>query len=587
MMRFPLLLAALLPLLTTGPAFAEEIVAPLPPQAALRRPFALALAPENRLWIANQRSGTLQLVDPAAEKLLAEWKIGEELADLAALPDGRLALVDTANHELLLVEPPAQAEQWEQAKLTITRVPVARYPVGLAVGPEGRYLAVASLWSQRVTILDAATGRVEHTLEMPFAVRKLLALEGPARLIAADAFAGRLAVIDPAAGEIERLREFPGHNIRGLSLSADGSMLIVAHQMLNDLANTTRNDVHWGLVMSNDLRWLRLAAITSEEGDLYRGAYMQPLGEANNGGGDPAGIAVTREGIVVASLGAANEVMLARDNRSGNIRLDVEARPTAVLISADQRFAFVAETFNDSLAVIDLEKYTVSKRFELGPRGKLTAIDRGEQLFYAGRLAHDRWMSCHSCHTDGHANGGSSDNLSDGTFGAPKRVLSLLGVKDTLPLAWNGETKTLAEQVRNSIVKTMQAPEPPTEQETADLVAYLETFEPPPSLAAARQRPESELVLRGAAHFEELGCARCHKPPSYTTPRTYDVGLEDKLGNRRFNPPSLLGVSQRGPLFHDGAVPDVETLLREGSHQLREPLAPEVQAELRAFLESL
>ena len=48
-------------------------------------------------------------------------------------------------------------------------------------------------------------------------------------------------------------------------------------------------------------------------------------------------------------------------------------------------------------------------------------------------------MSCHSCHTDGHTNGQLNDNLSDfKTFGAPKRVLSLLGKRDTMPLAWNG-----------------------------------------------------------------------------------------------------------------------------------------------------
>ena len=47
-------------------------------------------------------------------------------------------------------------------------------------------------------------------------------------------------------------------------------------------------------------------------------------------------------------------------------------------------------------------------------------------------------MSCHSCHPDGHTNGLLNDNLGDGNFGAPKRVLSLLGVGQTGPWAWNG-----------------------------------------------------------------------------------------------------------------------------------------------------
>ena len=54
------------------------------------------------------------------------------------------------------------------------------------------------------------------------------------------------------------------------------------------------------------------------------------------------------------------------------------------------------------------------------------------------KLAHDGWFSCHSCHTDGHTNSRLNDSLGDGSFGAPKRVLSLLGVNDTAPWAWNG-----------------------------------------------------------------------------------------------------------------------------------------------------
>src|SRR5262245_17127001 len=91
---------------------------------------------------------------------------------------------------------------------------------------------------------------------------------------------------------------------------------------------------------------------------------------------------------------------------------------------------------------------------------RLSLAQRGELLFYDARLSHDGWMSCHSCHTDGHSNDQMNDNFSDRSFGSPKRVLSLLGVKDTLPLAWSGQVKTLEEQIQNSVTSTMQREDP-------------------------------------------------------------------------------------------------------------------------------
>src|SRR2546430_7868047 len=51
--------------------------------------------------------------------------------------------------------------------------------------------------------------------------------------------------------------------------------------------------------------------------------------------------------------------------------------------------------------------------------------------------------------SDGHTNGLLNDNFTDGSFGTPKRVLSLLGVKDTGPWAWTGHLDKLPEQIRS------------------------------------------------------------------------------------------------------------------------------------------
>ena len=239
-----------------------------------------------------------------------------------------------------------------------------------------------------------------------------------------------------------------------------------------------------------------------------------------------------------------------------------------------------------SISIVDVESAEVVKEISLGPPAELGLADRGEMLFHDSRLSSDGWYSCHSCHPDGHSNGLLNDNFSDGTYGAPKRVLSLLGVADTGPWAWNGGAGALDDQIRKSIETTMQGPAP-TDGQVRAIAAYLKTLRPAPSLARARGQVNKSAIARGRAVFERYGCSDCHQPHTYTTSGIYDVDLEDEAGNTEFNPPSLRGVSQSDRLFHDNRASDLRAVLVEFQHGLDEPLAGRELDELIIFLQSL
>jgi len=87
--------------------------------------------------------------------------------------------------------------------------------------------------------------------------------------------------------------------------------------------------------------------------------------------------------------------------------------------------------------------------------------------------------------------------------------------------------------------------------------------------------------------FDREGCSSCHEPGNYTSPEVYDVGLDDRIGNRRFNPPSLLGVSQRDRLFHDNRATSLEEVLQRFRHNLSAELDETSQTDLLEFLRSL
>jgi cytochrome c peroxidase len=165
-------------------------------------------------------------------------------------------------------------------------------------------------------------------------------------------------------------------------------------------------------------------------------------------------------------------------------------------------------------------------------------------------------------------------------------VLSLLGVKDTGPWAWNGRFTDLESQVRNSVTSTMQGPAPSAEQ-VRDLTAYLQTLSPPPSLLQARGTMDPAALRRGRKVFAREKCATCHTPPTYTSAKSYDVGVRDELGGALFNPPSLRGLSQAGPFFHDNRALTVEEVFTRYNHQLAGKLSSQEVSDLLHYLGSL
>ncbi len=537
----------------------------------LRRPVALALSADGKQLFAANRCGTVSVLDTPSRRVAGEFAVGRQLADLAATPDGLLLAADERGGELVVLAPRGGGLDVRR------RVPVAASPVCVRADAGGHWY-VASLWPHRVTVLEPDGG--QRGVDVPFPPRLLLPLSGGKKLLVADAFGGRLAVLDVAAARVESVRALDAHAVRGLA--AAGDKVLLAHQVLTPRTPTTAEEMHWGNVLRQDVRSLSPGALLSPGADVLRGSDARPLGEPGRGAGDPAGLAVAPDGTVVVTLGGVGEVTFGKEKDPSWQRLEVGRRPTAVALSADGRRAFVADTSGDAVAFVDLPGRKVEAIVSLGPQPALTPEERGEMLFYDARLSREGWMSCHSCHTDGHSNGGLSDTLSDGGFGAPKRVLSLLGVGDTGPWTWVGGSPDLAEQVRKSIKTTMRGFRA-RDGDVHDLTAYLRTLAPPPPA----RRPDEASVRRGREAFDRHGCAKCHAPPTYTTPKTYDVGLHDEAGNVAFNPPSLRGVGQAGPYLHDGRAATLEEVFTRFGHPGPGTVPREGAGDLANFLRTL
>ena len=252
-------LAALLSILTVlGSSCGEEPSTAGPVERRVRQPVALVCADGGKtVFVANRRSGSLSVIDAATRKVVAESEVGRGLADLATLPDGRqLLAVDQTANELLLIN------YQDRSIRVIDRLKVSPDPVRLVVSTDGSSCVVASRWSRRLTFVGLArqepAGKLglstTGTLDLPFCPLELASFGGGTKLVVADAFGGRLAVVDTKRRAIESVRSLPAHNIRGLAFAPDGRTLVIAHQVLNRLAQTSFDDVHWGQLIRNHLR---------------------------------------------------------------------------------------------------------------------------------------------------------------------------------------------------------------------------------------------------------------------------------------------------------------------------------------------
>lgn len=553
-----------------------------------RRPSAAVLLDDGRvLCVANRRSGTLSLVD-TEHRSVSEKQIGQQLSDVVTVSGSDQMLVtDFAGGTVVVVS-------HSQSGLRIAdRVEVAAWPESVVVNSHGDYACVASLWSRRVSVLsrtvagDGEDGRLAMRcqIDLPFAP-KATAFLGTDHVVVADCFGGRLSVVDCEAGVVASEYELPVHNIRDIAVGRDGRLYLTC-QRLNPKAYADYEDIHWGILIENEVLAINTESLISPRGEGELRPERISLGGPGEGAGDPDSVVVTSREFVV-SLAGTDELAIVDRVGVRETRVPVGRRPISIVHDSAAARAYVVNSLSDSVSIVDLMANQLVDTISLGPSPSPGPVERGEVSFFSARLSHENWMSCHSCHTDGHTNNRLADTLGDGDFGAAKRVPTLRGVWSTGPWAWNGSQPLLHGQIQASLRSTMRSSDSAGDL-ISDLTAYVTKLERPPSVAVARgEGPHPTVEYKGREVFESAGCSKCHNGfTSYTTDDTFDVGFSDAHGSSLFNPPSLSGISQRDRLLHDGRARSVEDVLIQLEHPAGNTLSVSDRMSIVEFLSGL
>ena len=177
---------------------------------------------------------------------------------------------------------------------------------------------------------------------------------------------------------------------------------------------------------------------------------------------------------------------------------------------------------------------------------ELTATDMadsGHELFH---LDSGGGLACASCHPGGRDDGVTWHFEESGA----RRTQNLRGgVLGTEPFHWSGDIPDFSALLEDVFTSRMGGPLLPPEYGNA-LATWIDTM--PAPIAAPVSDPVA--AARGAAIFRsiETRCVSCHVGERHQSARTVDVGT-----GGTFQVPSLIGVSGRTPLLHNGCASTV------------------------------
>ncbi len=520
-------------------------------------PFCIALARDGKTAVVSNRlSDTITLfnVSPHSLSSVATIAVGDEPRGVALSADGKTAYVALSGESTLAFVNLAQ-------RRVESRLPVGAEPWHVGVTPDGKRLAVGGARSQDVSVIDAVTRKVIDTVKLR------------------------------------------GHNVRHIAMSPDSAWAYVPN-IAERGRSATRPNIDQGWVVGN-----RLSRVPLNEEGPREAIALDPRGKAV---GDVDGVAVSPDGQTLAvTCGGTHELLLLRqplpfiafggpaDHIEPDLlgdgkrfqRVQLGGRPLGAAFTPDGRTVVVANYLSNSLELVDVETAQASRVIPLGNAQSESLARQGEALFLDADRSFHHWYSCNTCHVEGHTNGSDFDTFNDGSYGTPKKTLSLRGVTKTGPWTWHGWQKSLRSLVHDSMTKSMQGDEP-TDAELDAVCAFLATldFKPNP-----HRKPDGTLTLsakRGEGVFKAKGCDSCHAAPNYTSPGVYVVGLEAPEDvYRGYNPPALCGVYNRSPYLHTSVartLEEVVTLYHRPSKLTGKPDCTAAElTDLIAFLKSL
>ena len=615
---------------------------PLTPNRPTSSTSIIYDAARNRVYSVNQDNDTVTSIDPDQLTKVSEVAVYRKPEALALAPDGKLWVVHQDDYAIAVID---------LTQFTIERgfrLPYASQPVGLAMSPSGDAAYVSLMALGKLLKLDPKTGAVLAEADVGPKPRGVAVSHDGAqvyvtRFISQDA-GGEVVKVDAATMQTSARillkldnetpysstegRGLPNH-LFSIGLSPDGTQAWVPSKKDNIVRGLLRD----GEKSAPDQLVRPLVSIidvaTSQE--IY--ARRVDLDDRS----PPLHVEFTPYGdLAILALGGTNHIevrSLFDPEKVFTTILEAGSFPRATVLTPSGRL-FVQAWLSREVIAYDmsatLKRYSKATPIELGRimsvgSEKLPAqVLLGKKVFHDSadrRMSNEGYVTCGACHFEGTDDGRVYD-FSDRGEGL-RNTLSLLGRAGTKqgPLNWTGnldEIQDFEHQIRelfsgkgfipdevfHSGTKDQPLGEPkaglsPELDALAAYVSSLEGVNPSPY-----RNPDGTLTAAavvGSGLFRRLGCDFCHSGAAQTDSAPgllHDVGtLNPNSGLRAGAPllgldtPTLLGVWETPPYLHDGSAATLRDVLTTsnatGLHGYVAALAPEEVDQLVAYLQQI
>lgn len=553
---------------------------------------------------------------------IAAADAGNSNSMLAVSDDGKLmATANRDNGSVSIVD--------LTSRKTVREIPVGHHPESVTFLGKTKTVAVSVYGDDVVKLIDAETGTVQETIDVPDEPYGLAATADGKKLYIACEYPGQVLEYDVANKAISRTFA-GGAMLRGIAISEKQQRLYVTEYLtcnVNAISLETGNIVdRWlGTASENLARQIAVhptrtkayvphirSRTTVDKGE---GAIVPFVTVVDTEGGqgrrrkpiamdgfhsvfvvaNPWEVAISPDGRRFAAVFAGTDDVYAIrvvDDDYKEIAyervLKVGHNPRAAQFSPDSRELYVFNTLDFNVDVFDAETWQRQGTIAVSENPLSAEVLRGKILFYTALqpMVGARWISCSSCHPDGDADGRTWHNAE-----GLRNTMSLAGMAWTHPIHWSADRDEVQDfeiTVRSPLMQGRGLIRGPVHQAlgkankglSADLDA-LATYSNTHKFALSPHAKQglSESAQRGKELFfsKETKCAECHSGPCFTNSqpvnpfRKHNVGTGNDDPSETLGPdydtPSLLGAYRTAPYLHHGRAATLEEVLTKYNAQ--------------------
>jgi DNA-binding beta-propeller fold protein YncE len=184
------------------------------------RPHRAEFGPDGLLYITAELSKSVDVIDPAMRKIIAEIPTGAIESHMVVIsPDGRRAY--TAN-----VAAGSVSVLDLQKRALVTVIPVAKTVQRISISADGKRVFTHDQDTPRIAAIDTATNTVASWITVPSTVYSSSPTADGRKLLA-DSPAGKIFVIDLSSAKVEESFDIPPA-LGELLLTPDGKFAFVS-----------------------------------------------------------------------------------------------------------------------------------------------------------------------------------------------------------------------------------------------------------------------------------------------------------------------------------------------------------------------